>query len=339
MKRIRVLFISFICILCAFGCGKNNQQKVDWVYLAPDKPQIKIEKAIDLSGSYEISEYDRNGNEIRTEMYDKYDNVQYSSIRTYDENQNLLTEARTNNKGITSYKKNVYDKNGNLIKEYEGDDENSLYIWGEYMYKKGVLDKRIYYDSDGNIDYIWENEYQNGLLVKETKLSDSGYVYRTHEYEYDADGIKTKMTDTLYGYGSVYYYDSLERIIREELFHKDKEITLVFENIYGDYGITDEYMLDADGTVTRHTKTYYDEKGQLSKNVFVNEKGKEKVSATWEYDAYGNMIHYWGERGYETTAEYNEYGYPVFKHEVCMDSLRDAGTYDITTKFEYVYFE
>ena len=50
------------------------------------------------------------------------------------------------------------------------------------------------------------------------------------------------------------------------------------------------------------------------------------------------MIRYWGARGYETIAEYNEYGYPVFKHEVCMDSLRDAGTYDITTRYEYVYY-
>jgi hypothetical protein len=339
MKKIKVLFISFICIFCTFGCGETNRQNVDWVYLTPDKPQIKIEKAIDLSGSYEITEYDRNGNEIKFEMYDKYDNLQYSSISTYDDNQNLLTEARTNNNGIKSYKKNVYDKDGNLIKEYEGDDENSLYLCGEYKYKKGVLERIVYYEEDGSIDYIWENEYQNGLLVKETKLSNSGYVYRTHEYEYDADGRKIKMTDTLYGHGSVYYYDIQGRIIREELFNEEKEITLVFENEYGDYGITDEYMLDGDGTVTRHTKTYYDEKGQLSKTVYVNEKGKEKVSATWEYDAYGNMIHYWGVRGYETTAEYNEYGYPVFKHEVCMDSLRDAGTYDITTQFEYVYFE
>lgn len=339
MKKIKFLFISFICILCAFGCDKKTPESVDWVYLTPDKPQINIEKAIDLSGSYEITEYDRNGNEIKFEMYDKYDNLQYSSISTYDDNQNLLTEARTNNNGIKSYKKNVYDKDGNLIKEYEGDDENSLYLCGEYKYKKGVLERIVYYEEDGSIDYIWENEYQNGLLVKETKLSNSGYVYRTHEYEYDADGRKIKMTDTMYGYGSVYYYDIQGRIIREELFNEEKEITLVFENEYGDYGITDEYMLDGDGTVTRHTKTYYDEKGQLSKTVYVNEKGKEKVSATWEYDAYGNMIHYWGVRGYETTAEYNEYGYPVFKHEVCMDSLRDAGTYDITTQFEYVYFE
>ena len=51
-----------------------------------------------------------------------------------------------------------------------------------------------------------------------------------------------------------------------------------------------------------------------------------------------NMIRFWGARGYETIAEYNEYGYPVFKHEVCMDSLRDAGTYDITTRYEYVYY-
>lgn len=336
MKKIKYMMIT-ACLLCAFGCGKNTQS-IDWVYLTPDKPQIKIEKAMDASGEYTITEYDRYGNKLKYEMYNANGSLRYSSEKTFDDNQKLISEIVFHGNG-TTYKKNEYDKDGNLIKEYEGEDENSLYLCGEYKYKKGVLERIVYYEEDGSIDYIWENEYQNGLLVKETKLSNSGYVYRTHEYEYDADGRKIKMTDTLYGHGSVYYYDIQGRIIREELFNEEKEITLVFENEYGDYGITDEYMLEGDGTVTRHTKTYYDEKGQLSKTVYVNEKGKEKVSATWEYDAYGNMIHYWGVRGYETTAEYNEYGYPVFKHEVCMDSLRDAGTYDITTQFEYVYFE
>ena len=50
------------------------------------------------------------------------------------------------------------------------------------------------------------------------------------------------------------------------------------------------------------------------------------------------MIYHWGARGYETTAEYNEYGYPIWKHEVCNDPLRDAGMFDITTEFEYVYY-
>ena len=339
MSKTKLVLISLICILCAFGCEKNNQQTVDWVYLTPDKPQIKIEKAIDLSGSYEISEYDRNGNRIKFEMYDKYGHVKYSCISTYDDNQNLLTEARKNNNGVTSYKKNVYDKDGHLIKEYEGDDEDSLYLCGEYKYKKGVLEKEVYYEEDGSIDYIWENEYKNGLLVKETKLSDTGYVYRTHEYEYDADGRKIKMTDTLYGHGSIYYYDIQGRIIREELFSEENGISSVYENKYGDYGLTDAFSLEPDGTVKSHSKTYYDEKGQLSKNVEINEKGKEIVTYTWEYDDYGNLIHSWGIRGYETTAEYNEYGYPIFKHQVCTDFTRDAGTYDITTQYEYVYFE
>ncbi len=338
MRKTKLMLISLICILCGFGCGKKNQQTVDWVYLTPDKPEIKIEKAIDLSGSYEISEYDRNGNRIKFEMYDKYGHVKYSCISTYDDNQNLITEARKNNNGVTSYKKNVYDKDGNLIKEYEGDDENSLHIEAEYEYKKGLLDNRIYYNDDGSIWDIKEYEYEDGLLTKETVNSDTGYVYRTYVYEYDAAGNKTKMTDSMYGHDVIYFYDSEERLIREEYYYEEK-LSGVFENQYGDYGITDEYSYDPDGNIERHIKTYYDEKGQMSKKVSVNEKGKETVNTTFEYDAYGNLTHYWNSRGYETTTKYNEYGYPVFKHEVCTDFTRNAGTYDITTQFEYVYFE
>lgn len=339
MKKIKVLFISFICIFCTFGCGETNRQNVDWVYLTPDKPQIKIEKAIDLSGSYEITEYDRNGNEIKFEMYDKYDHLKYSSISTYDDKGNLLTEYRESDNGRTTFEKNVYDKNGNLIKEYEGDNEDNLILDMEYEYDNGLLKKCVNYNEDGSIWDIKEYEYDNGRLTKEKVLSDSGYVFRIYEYEYDKEGRLSKKTDNFYGHVTIYYYDKEERIIREELYGEDKELSAVYKNKYGNYGITEEYAYKSDGTLRSHKKTYYDEKGQLSKTVYVNEKGKEKVSATWEYDAYGNMIHYWGVRGYETTAEYNEYGYPVFKHEVCMDSFRDAGTYDITTQFEYVYFE
>ena len=157
MRKTKLMLISLICILCAFGCGKNNQQTVDWVYLTPDKPQIKIEKAIDLSGSYEITEYDRNGNEIKFEMYDKYDHLKYSSISTYDDKGNLLTEYRESDNGRTTFEKNVYDKNGNLIKEYEGDNEDNLILDMEYEYDNGLLKKCVDYNEDGKYtlaDYV-----------------------------------------------------------------------------------------------------------------------------------------------------------------------------------------
>ena len=335
MKKI-IYFMITACLLCAFGCVKNTQS-VDWVYLTPDKPQIKIEKAIDASGEYTITEYDRYGNELKYEMYDKYGKIKYRSESVYDDNQNLISEYRESN-GYTTLIKKVYDKDGNLIKEYEGDDENSLHIEAEYNYKNGLLNNRIYYNDDGSIWDIKDYEYNDGLLTKETVHSETGYVYRTYEYEYDAAGNKTKMTDTLYGHGTIEYYDLEGRVIKTELFGEGNIKSSYYENKYGDYGITDEYAYDADGNLKSHGKTYYDEKGQMLKKVSVDEKGKETVNNTWEYDAYGNMIYHWGARGYETSAKYNEYGYPVWKHEVCNDPLRDAGTFDITTEYEYVYY-
>ena len=335
MKNIKYMMIT-ACLLCAFGCGKNTQS-IDWVYLTPDKPQIKIEKAMDASGEYTITEYDRYGNKLKYEMYNANGSLRYSSEKTFDDNQKLISEIVFHGNG-TTYKKNEYDKDGNLIKEYEGEDENSLHIEAEYEYKKGLLDNRIYYNDDGSIWDIKEYEYEDGLLTKETVNSDTGYVYRTYVYEYDAAGNKTKMTDSMYGHDVIYFYDSEERLIREEYYYEEK-LSGVFENKYGDYGITDEYSYDPDGNIERHIKTYYDEKGQMSKKVSVNEKGKETVNTTFEYDAYGNLTHYWNSRGYETTTKYNEYGDPIWMHDVCMDFFRDAGTYDITTQFEYVYFE
>ncbi|MBR5897784.1 MAG: hypothetical protein IKZ39_09255 [Lachnospiraceae bacterium] len=335
MKKIKY-FSILACLLCAFGCGKNTQS-VDWVYITPDKPQIKIEKAIDDSGEYTITEYDRYGNKLKYEMYNANGSLRYSSEKIFDDNQKLISEIVFHGNG-TTYKKNEYDKDGNLIKEYEGEDEDSLHIEAEYNYKKGLLDNRIYYNDDGSIWDIKDYEYDDGLLTKETVHSETGYVYRTYEYEYDAAGNKTKMTDTLYGHGTIEYYDLEGRVIKTELFSEGNIRSSYYEKKYGDYGITDEYSYDADGNLKSHGKTYYDEKGQRVKTVFVNENGKEKVNNTWEYDAYGNMIYHWGARGYETSAKYNEYGYPVWKHEVCTDPTRDAGTYDITTEYEYVYY-
>ena len=114
MKKI-IYFMITACLLCAFGCGKNTQS-VDWVYITPDKPLIKIEKAIDDSGEYTITEYDRYGNKLKYEMYNANGSLRYSSEKIFDDNQKLMSEIVFHGNG-TTYKKNEYDKDGNLIKE------------------------------------------------------------------------------------------------------------------------------------------------------------------------------------------------------------------------------
>ena len=145
------------------------------------------------------------------------------------------------------------------------------------------------------------------------------------------------MTDTHYEHRIETDYDAYGREIREEGFYND-ESSYTERFTYGEFGLV-LYLFESASGNKNHYVTYYDEAGRKISEVSVDDDGNETQIAFWEYDDRGNLVHSKKTKGYEYTAEYNEYGYPVKVHDVCTDMTRDAGTYDTLETYEYTYYD
>ena len=331
--------LILICLLALNGCVKKpaeeSTENRQTSSREKRKYQKKIMKTVQKDGSYWVREYDSNGLIVKTVFYNADSTVRQTFVSTYDDDQNQVSEVSEKADGTKSYQKKEYDGNGNLIREYEGDSEDNLILRTDNVYEGGLLKQEIYYHQDGSLWKTYDYIYENGLLVKKTNTLPSGYLYRSWDYAYGPDGKLTKMTDTYHEHVSISIYDDRGQVLREEHYFKD-EPSFTIVNTYGEYGITETLMTDADGSERRHNKTYY-ENGLIVRTTDVSEEGLEAETAYWEYDADGHLVHYVNHRGYEDTIVYNEFGDPVWEHDVCNDSLRNAGTYDNQIYYEYFY--
>ncbi len=301
-----------------------------------EKPAIKQVKIKDHSVLAEVEEYDEGGKVLKHDFYDNGTTIRTSFTFTY-EGENQVSEVIEKSDGTFDYEKKKYDEDGNLIEVYKGKDEDNLYLDEKNTYESGLIKEKINYNENGTIWDRHEYEYENGLLVKDTTVLESGYIYRTYEYEYDESGKLKQMTDTMHEYKCVYTYDDKERPILEENYNDDG-LSFTVEHKYCEYGETEWVLTEADGTVKKHTQKDYDDKGRIKCASYVADDGTKSIYATWEHDAAGNLLHHTDLSGYEYTAEYNEYGYPVKVHDVCTDMMRNAGTYDYLYEYEYIYY-
>ena len=301
-----------------------------------EKPAIKQVKITDHSVLSEVKEYDEDGKILKQDYYENGTKIRTSFTFTY-EGENLVSEVVEKDNGTFDYKKKKYDEDGNLIEVYRGKEEDKLYLDEKNTYEDGLIRKRINYNEDGSIWDYHEYEYENGRLVKDTTKLESDYIYRTYEYVYDENGKLDQMTDTMHEHKSVCTYDDEERLVFEQNYYNG-EPSFTTEYKYGEYGETEYIYTDSDGKVTIHTIKDYDDKGRLKCASNVDENGTKTIYATWEYDEAGNLLHHVDMSGYEYTAEYNEYGYPVKVHDVCTDMMRNAGRYDYLYEYEYTYY-
>lgn len=338
IKNLIGVALTSAMLLGASGCGKQPEIEKETVAeeTEVEKPAIKQQKAIDSSGSYVITYYDTEGRETKVE-YHPLDSSVYDVVFTYDDKGNLLKEVWTYPDKL-SITENKYDEDGNLTAVYKGESEDSLYLDNEYTYESGRKVKFVNYNDDGSVWNMYIYVYDdNGNLLKETEESDDGYIYRSWEYEYSEDGVLLQMTDTFHENKSVIHYDEEENEILHEYYFKD-EYSGCVENEYGPFGLISSTHKDENGDVEICEKTYYYENGKHKCVTRENDDGAEVIIKTWEYDESGNTTHRVSMRGYEYTAEYNEYGYVSWDHDVCTDPTRSAGMFDIETTYEYEYY-
>ena len=116
-------------------------------------------------------------------------------------------------------------------------------------HKKGKKIQWIYYSDPGKIFDIHNYEYDGDLLIRESNDSDDGYNYRTWEYEYYDDGTLAKKTDIYYGkIREIKYYDGEWRIVKEELYSEDGNISQWTEYMYGE-DFSEVISFDDDGSI------------------------------------------------------------------------------------------
>jgi YD repeat-containing protein len=293
----------------------------------------------DEQGIKTIYEYDRDGKIQIEEKYDASGAVSWSTQYSYDEaGRETLCVMVGPNDEPKSYRKKVYDGDGNLTEEYTGTSPEDARLHYRYTYEDGKLVTEANINEDGSYFDLEFYEYdEQGRLSRKTKQSEDGYVYRLWEYTYTEEGWLGHVTDTHYEHRVETDYDAYGREIREEGFYND-EPSYTERFSYGEFGLV-SYLFESVSGNKNHYVYYYDEAGRKISEVSVDEDGNETQIAFWEYDDRGNLIHSKKAKGYEYTAEYNEYGYPVKVHDVCTDMTRDAGTYDTLETYEYTYYD
>ena len=367
MRKIKYIFMIALLSFCA-GCSQRKDNTEDVATTAnlanttnlansanPENtvsptnvaktvtaPAIKEKKIITSEDTYSIEEYDPDG-KITKETFYSSGVANRTITYEYDDKGNLITQITVDKDGSQiDFKKNVYDDDGNKIEVIEGDNDKDASPKQMYSYKDGLLAYDRYYFVDGDTDY---NEYEYNdkgqLICKKHINEEDGYVYRTGEYEYDSEGNMTEMRDSMYEHLTVEHYDAAGQKTLEELYYNG-DLSATEEYKYNDYGLEEWIMHDSDGSLINHTRTKYNSNGLKTAVYSVNDDGSEVITAIYEYDDAGNLIHRISGRfrlgDYEYTAEYNEYGYLTKMHDVCNDMTRDAGTYDITEEYEYTYY-
>lgn len=242
-----------------------------------------------------LTEEDSNGNIIKETSYDNFGNVntvyQYEYI--YDENGKKKECIRYDADGNKRCE-HQYDGEGNLTKNTWYTEDEVLMSEYEYRTDRTLTKETSYYEngnpsivkiyaSDGNTEeklYYYKSgitkckEEFNENGMKRTWYTDAGDVesVRSYEYEYNADGEKTKcktygedgVLEAIYEYGSDY---SVHDMTRKISYDRDGQIESTTEYEYNSWGtIQKAQKYDKDGNLISETE--YDSDGNVKDSGF-----------------------------------------------------------------------
>ena len=197
----------------------------------------------------------------------------------YSQDGNLLQKTIYMDWEVKEKTTHEYDEHGNMIKSWRyGYQSGNSYIENEYGEFGRV--RTVSYDTDNNnaIKYVVDYTYDDqGRLIKKEQSNDSGLVYVTHTYEYNADGSYTEYYESD-GTSQVAYYDADDRCLEEYTYRTGgEESGKEFHTVYtydGDHKVKVEKY--EDGVLTRYQT--YDYTDSPVDNIW---------SSSTEYDADG----------------------------------------------------
>lgn len=196
-----------------------------------------------------VREYNEQNLETSLSGYNAVGQLDFRTVREYDNRSQLLKETSFNPNETFSYvaefshtrqgsekrttyftpgnvadytSLEIFDENGNRLEESATNAEGELEYKVTYRYDgDGRLLEEIAFKPDGTQDYRLLNEYDDGNLVKTTEFNDKNEAFYTYTYAYDEHGNMTeRTTETQEGdkevYRHTYEYDETGNWITRE---------------------------------------------------------------------------------------------------------------------------
>nr|WP_297704000.1 hypothetical protein [uncultured Butyrivibrio sp.] len=320
-----------------YAANGRIAKKFGYTYGYDEDGRVAIE--LDLG---ENDNYLRGWNEYEyRDVSYKYEHVDLRSYQPYDldftyvdydnHNKSLLKSIKRTDKlffggGSAMYFDNDNNTNRVMISDSDTYEETYKYDYGSnglpakgYIYnQKGDLIYELTYDDNGSLIYQDSNQVSPyGPSEYEADMSSIDYSYA---YQYNSDGLKTKMEESHIYLGEVssgcpekYYYDKHGRLVYTERYSAVDPNELIEYTVYAysdQYGLLAKIIVSEPYGFTQSTtyfngKAYYvtysdytyrsgtiynlDEYGQVISYTSVYQNGATEVDE-FTYDEFGNCI-------------------------------------------------
>ena len=326
-----------------------------------------------------VSEYDRNGNEIKTIYYGADGEIRLMMEYQYDRDGNQIEykyQSYDSDGSVSSFTHETwaydvygneieyvsYDENGNVEEktEHEYDAFGNKIRYEEYD-KDGESAYKIIYNYDERGNRILLAKYEEGKLENKSEWEydendnvKKAVFYEGHvniigitEFEYDENGNKIKEA----------HYDGAENVDYWDEYEYDENGNKIKEVHYDDTGSVDywdEYEYDRNGNLSKQVSNFEDsidytweyEYDESSRIICRRDYIKDVVTSTWEYvyDERGNQVkeiytNYDWETGQKTFTKIDECIYDENGNMTKYDSINYRGEESESFQWEREYDE
>ncbi len=221
-----------------------------------------------------VSEYDRNGNEIKTVYYGADGEVRLLMEYQYDGDGNQI-----------EYKYQSYDSDGNS-------SSFSHETWAYDIYGNEI--EYVSYDENGNVEEKTERKYDaSGNEIRYEEYDKDGESTYNVIHNYDEHGnliLLEKYKDRKLKNKSEWEYDENDNEKRAVFYEGHVNIIGITECEYDENGNEIKYVIYDDvGSVDHWQESEYDKNGNLTKQVFYFD-GSIDYLWEYEYDERGNQV-------------------------------------------------
>ncbi len=240
-----------------------------------------------------LTEYDQNGNVLKTMAFNHAGEVNEHYVNKYDEKNNLIEELNYfDEQELAEHRFFIYNEAGKITEEkviYMEGGENIVH----YSYdEQGNLIKRQQTDIDGEIEETEILDFINGKLVLAVQTDGENKLMSKREYAYNEEG---KIINYIFtaadedgSFRTEYYYD--EKGIREKTLKYNAKGQLVEKNLF----TTDDHdnVVEIYEENTRSIKTTrftFDENNRIIKQEEYNRDEELLMSIERTYNDDGKL--------------------------------------------------
>lgn len=189
----------------------------------------------------------------------------------FDARGNILVEEHYNSDGgVESTTRNEYDEQGRVVASSLFDETGELTQKNTFYYgEDGLLFEKGAIYGEGSPEYITRCIYEGKLLVREDSYDEGEFVCTEKKYEYDADGLLTKLEEfdedgkIMYRTTNEYNGHKLLKKRHYEQLQENDSRTFVYE-YDADNHKTKELLYNYDEKLIAKAYYQYDENGHVS---------------------------------------------------------------------------